>query len=199
MPWSCCRVSRQNAYRPCCRSGCQSAWCVSKNAAQVWLTWWVIACRHDKRLLRCGSASSKSISNGKWLVAGLHCRACTHCSGLRPAAFAAGIWATAWIRSGGVMRPCSQASCCAGRDAKTCTSPSNAMRAATCRSGMPIRDQCGLTAIARSRGHAGAIIWHALAHAASICACVSGVCTSAARPGVTATPASAQPVVVFIV
>ena len=44
--------------------------------------------------------------------------------------------------------------------------PSTAIRAATRRSGNPTRDQCGLTAIARSSGQAGAMAWQARSHAA---------------------------------
>ena len=42
------------------------------------------------------------------------------------------------------------------------------MRAATWRTGIAMRDQCGLTAMARSRGQAGAMAWQARSHAVSI-------------------------------
>jgi hypothetical protein len=66
-----------------------------------------------------------------------------------------------------VMRPSAQAWAISGRGGKTCTPASTASRAATWRTGRPMRAQCGLTAMAWSSGQAGAKLRQAWAQAAS--------------------------------
>ena len=73
------------------------------------------------------------------------------------AALAAGSCCNALARSRAWIRPCCHARRGTSRSGNTRIPASTAMRAATCRTGMPMRDQWGFTAMTRSSGHAGAM------------------------------------------
>ena len=130
-----------------------------------------MACRQDSRWWRAGSSSSTSISSGSRGSSGVRSRAATQVAASSPSVVPGGSEVSAAVRSAAVTRPLRQACCRRSRDGNTGMPASTAIRAATVRTLWPMRDQCGLTAIARSSGQAGAIAAQAVEQAASIRRC----------------------------